>query len=126
MRHNAPHLAFAPLILALLASSALAGAAMADPASAEGGRQVALRACAGCHAVEGRGDSPREDAPPFRKLYQRIDAANFGLVFQDGMMTSHSKMPIARLGADEVAALTAYLETLRPVQGPGSQRPNDR
>lgn len=114
----APALIFAGLTSLTLASAALA----AEPPTAEAGRKVALRACAGCHEVEGYGASPREDAPNFRKLYQRVDEARLSDMFQDGMMVGHSKMPVAYMSADEVAALSAYLETLRPKYGPGAKK----
>jgi mono/diheme cytochrome c family protein len=96
--------------LALVAATAAIAAPSADVAA---GRKVALRACGGCHAVD-RGDSPQSGAPPFRLLYRRLDVADLPSRFQDGMMASHSRMPVVRLDAAEVAFITAYLQTLQP------------
>lgn len=102
------------LALIGLVSLALAGAAQAAPdPQVEAGRKVALNACSGCHAID-KGKSPADKAPPFRSLYKRMDVDDLSLRFQDGMMLSHNQMPIVRLGADEVAVLTAYLKSLGP------------
>jgi len=94
---------------------ALAGHASAGPnPQVEEGRRVALNACSGCHAID-RGKSPAEKAPPFRTLYTRMRVADLPGRFQDGMMLSHNQMPIVRLGADQVIALTEYLESLGPM-----------
>ena len=79
---------------------------------------MALKACSGCHAID-RGRSDATNAPPFRTLYKRMKADDLPLRFEDGMMMGHGEMPIVRLGADEVAALTAYLKSLGPM---GSRR----
>jgi cytochrome c len=100
---------------ALLATALalVAGASQAAPSpEIAAGRKIALRACGGCHAVD-RGDSPLPGAPQFRSLGQRMSIDDLPSRFQDGMMASHSRMPVVRLGADEVVVLTAYLKSVQ-------------
>lgn len=102
-----------PLLVA--ACLGFAGMAVAAPnPQVEQGRRIALRACGGCHAID-RGKSDATNAPPFRTLYKRMNPADLPLRFEDGMMMGHGEMPIVRLGADEVAALTEYLKSLGPM-----------
>jgi mono/diheme cytochrome c family protein len=105
------------LPLALIAVAFTAGAVLAAPQvdpNVEAGRRVALKACGGCHAID-RGKSAATNAPPFRSLYKRMNVDSLPLRFQDGMMLGHGEMPMVRLSADEVAALTAYLKSLGPM-----------
>lgn len=110
------------LVLLTLAVALAAGATRAatppDP-QVEAGRRVAEKACSMCHAID-RGRSEATNAPPFRSLYKRMNVGDLPSRFQDGMMMGHGEMPIVRLGADEIAALTAYLRSL----GPMGSRPN--
>ncbi|HET9161703.1 MAG TPA: cytochrome c [Caulobacteraceae bacterium] len=107
-------------IVAMTALSTLAYAAPPPDPQVEAGRRVALKACSGCHAID-RGRSDATNAPPFRTLYKRMKVDDLPLRFEDGMMMGHGEMPIVRLGADEVAELTAYLKSL----GPMGSRPRD-
>jgi cytochrome c len=94
----------------MLVAAGVAGAASPDVTA---GRKVALRVCGGCHAVD-HGESPLPGAPQFRSLHRQMDVADLPARFQDGIMASHSRMPMVRLGADEVAAITAYLTSINP------------
>lgn len=102
--------------LVTLVVAAIAGPAFAQSSdsSIEAGRRVALRACANCHAID-EGKSPATNAPPFRTFYRRFDIDSLPNQFKDGMMAGHSEMPIVRLDAAEVAALTAYIKGLGPM-----------
>jgi len=88
------------------------------------GQALAQRHCGGCHAVT-RSVSPLADAPPFRDLHLRYPPGGLATLLEQGMLPpdkppeegsrpSHPRMPSAVLGADEVAALTAYLRSLDP------------
>jgi mono/diheme cytochrome c family protein len=101
------------LLAATLVVAAAGEAAAAPSPDVVAGRKVALKACGGCHAVD-RGDSPQPGAPQFRYLNKRMDVSDLPNRFQDGIMASHSRMPIVRLDAMEVAQLTAYLKSISP------------
>ncbi len=101
-------------VLALLASAAVTTGAAAkpkrDPAVAHG-LQVARRACAGCHSVEGDADSRQAKAPPFTSQELEHVAALEGRV---EMLTrqGHYGMPAVSLTAGEIADLKAYIASL--------------
>jgi mono/diheme cytochrome c family protein len=95
---------------------ALGGCALAPeprrtPTAAERGHEVARRACAGCHAVEPGGVSPRPRAPAFGSLEMRHTAGLEGRV-ADLTRLGHYSMPPLRLSPQEVSDLVAYIESL--------------
>jgi len=116
-------------LLALVA--ALGGPAAAGPAPAAPagdvfyGKQVAVRSCGGCHAVD-HGPSPMRGAPPFSDLHRRYPAGGLAQLLDEGMIlpsdrmpeegsrVTHPRMPAVPLGQDEIAALSAYLRSLEP------------
>ena len=110
---------FILLMLGPTLAANLAFAATSPDPEVEAGRRVALKACSNCHAID-KGGSDATKAPPFRTLYMRMNVDDLPLRFEDGMMMGHGEMPIIRLGANDVAALTAYLKSL----GPLGSRPN--
>ncbi len=117
-------------VLTACAGGPPAGSALAAT-SPEGdifyGKQVAERACGGCHAVS-HGPSRMPGAPAFADLHRRYDAGGLRRLLEDGMILpsdrmqeegsryTHPRMPGAVLGADESAALIAYLRSLEPAR----------
>jgi mono/diheme cytochrome c family protein len=120
------------LVLTAMALAAMAGAARAQASGdVVAGERIAQRNCSACHAVAG-GVSPLAEAPPFRDLHRRYPAGGLAQLLQEGMIAPetppeegsprrHPIMPMASLGADEVAELTAYLKSLEPAP-PGPNR----
>ena len=106
-------LAAAVLALALGGCAGLSPQSAPDPQAAAGASFVA-RACAGCHAVGGRGDSRDPAAPPFRGLATSLPdgrlQADLARVAQHG----HGQMPPIYMTDDEQAAVLACLRRLRP------------
>jgi cytochrome c553 len=116
------------LLLAACAGGPPAGSAVTEPA-AQGdifyGKQVAERACGGCHAVD-HGPSRMDGAPAFANLHRRYDTGGLQRLLEEGMILpsgrlqeegsryTHPRMPGVVLGADETAALLAYLRSLEP------------
>jgi mono/diheme cytochrome c family protein len=86
-------------------------AGTASPEVLAGGR-LAERTCGECHATSGPGPSPLSDAPPFTVLAARLDLSQFTRAYRDGLFEGHPLMPRVILGPDELAELTAYLESL--------------
>ena len=89
------------------------------------GRRIAEANCSGCHAMTGPA-SPAPLAPPFTELYRRYGPGGAAMALQEGMiannpktleegqMPMHPDMPRIVLGDDELANLTAYLDSLDP------------
>jgi mono/diheme cytochrome c family protein len=79
------------------------------------GQAIAVRMCAGCHAV-GRVDiSPHVAAPPLREFDRHVDLDTFSDRLRDGLLGPHAGMPMFRFSRDDAHAFVAYL---RSIQGP--------
>ena len=99
------------------------GAPDAGTARVLAGKRVAEQNCGACHARTGSA-SPAEGAPPFPVLYLRYGPggarraleggmiANYPKTLEEGEMPMHPDMPRVVLGPDEIASLTAYLDSL--------------
>lgn len=124
------------LIVSLLFVAACAGGPPVEPALAEAsqprgdvfyGKQVAERHCGGCHAVS-HGPSRMQSAPAFAGLHLRYDEGGLRRLLEESMILpsdrmqeegsryTHPRMPSVVLGADEAAALIAYLRNLEPAR----------
>lgn len=105
--------------LAALAVALLAGCASDSsvetpaPGSAQAGRLLAQRECAGCHAIGELGRSPRDGAPPLREVLDDYSASRLEAAFREGMIVGHQEMPIYRLSEEEAASLLAYLRNIQ-------------
>lgn len=88
-------------------------AAQADEAQLKRGEALLTQNCARCHAIGRTGDSPRPDAPVFRKLGTRypIDALEEAL--GEGIMSGHPDMPEFAFDAPDVGAIIAYLKSIQ-------------
>ena len=115
-------------LVAYVSSLQKPGAASAVAARVLAGKRIAEQNCGGCHAMTG-GPSPAPAAPPFPSLYLRYgpggarSALEEGMIannpkqLEEGAMPMHPEMPRIELGLDEIANLTAYLESLEPRRG---------
>ncbi|HZQ12646.1 MAG TPA: cytochrome c [Pseudolabrys sp.] len=96
---------------------ALARVAFAAPAEDEQvlkrGEQLLQRACSRCHAVGKTGDSPRQEAPPFRTLGERYPIEQLEESLGEGIMSGHPDMPELSFDADDVGAIIAYLNSIQ-------------
>jgi cytochrome c len=73
-----------------------------------------LRAnCARCHAIDADSQSPEEKAPPFREVVKKYDPSALEEALGEGIMTGHEQMPEFAFEPDQVAAIVAYLGTLK-------------
>ena len=106
---TAPRPAAAPPV------KAVAGAVVraASTPAARGQAFVELN-CAACHAVGLTGESPVPPAPPFRTLSQRYPVRFLEEAFAEGISNGHTKMPEFQLAPDQIADLSAYLESQTP------------
>jgi cytochrome c len=90
----------------------LASFEFAQAASPERGRAFALENCARYHAIGAAGDSPLDEAPPFRDLHALYPVEHLAEALAEGIVTGHAEMPEFRLDPEEAEDLIAYLKTL--------------
>ena len=84
----------------------------ADPtADPTVGREVAERWCASCHAID-PGRASDEQAPTFEAIVGERGRSDEWI--STWLSTPHEVMPDLALTRDEIAALVAYFNSLRP------------
>ncbi len=98
-----------------LATSALA-APPDDPASLQRGHDLVQNNCSMCHAIGTTGDSPNPLSPRFRELHLRYPIEDLAEALSEGIMVGHPQMPQFRFGADEIADIIAYLQSIQTRQ----------
>ena len=89
-------------------------AAFGQSGAADRGRGLAERLCARCHAIGPSGESPHEQAPPFRELAARYDVWQLEEAFAEGIVVGHPDMPAYELAPAEIGDLLTYLDSLNP------------
>ncbi len=77
------------------------------------GKLLAETHCSGCHAIGPEGDSPHEEAKPFRKLSQNYPVSDLAEAFAEGIIVGHPDMPVFTLNPYEIDALITYLESIQ-------------
>jgi mono/diheme cytochrome c family protein len=95
------------------AAIAFSGAAHGQTkASVVRGKDIAERACAGCHAIDGRqgGTVMGTDVPSFRTLAQRPRTAES---IQAHIMTPRHPMPAIPLELNEIRDVVDYIQSLK-------------
>ena len=90
-----------------------ATAMAADEAQLKQGQALLAQNCARCHAVGRTGDSPRSDAPVFRRLATRYPIESLEEALGEGIMTGHPDMPEFSFDAAQVGAIIAYLKSIQ-------------
>ena len=76
------------------------------------GRAVAEAGCSACHEVGAHGQSPNDQAPPFRRLHEEYPVADLIAALSEGAEPSHAGMRRFRLAPRDAKALTAYIHSL--------------
>lgn len=77
------------------------------------GRTFVQTNCAMCHAVGRVGDSPLNEAPPFRFIQRRYPLENLAEAFAEGIITGHPSMPEFQLDAAQINDVIAYLQSIQ-------------
>ena len=77
------------------------------------GRDLAAAQCAVCHAIARTGDSPRRDAPPFRRLSRNYRVADLEEALAEGISVGHPAMPQFAFAPEDVDALIGYLQSIQ-------------
>ena len=78
----------------------------------EFGWQIAQTNCITCHAIGRTGDSPLDEAPPFRRLHERYKIDDLAEAFAEGIVVGHKEMPPFAFEPRQIDALLAYLKSL--------------
>ena len=99
------------LLTAVLGSALGSGAARAGDPSA--GLEVAERWCASCHGIA-PGRASDKEAPTFESIVGERGRSDEWI--STWLSTPHQVMPDLALTRDEIAALVAYFDSLRPAQ----------
>jgi len=88
------------------------------PAAAAGdiaaGKGLAMRYCAGCHAIVPGMASPEANAPPFASFGAEWPVSHLEEALAEGILVGHSDppMPEIELTPDQIDDLLAYLESI--------------
>lgn len=69
--------------------------------------------CARCHAIDMASTSPRAEAPPFRVIVTKYEPSDLEEALAEGILTGHNDMPEFTFEPEEIAAIIAYLDTLK-------------
>jgi mono/diheme cytochrome c family protein len=102
----------AVITTALLLAGAHAALAASDVIGK--GRALLEANCARCHAIGADDESKHKEAPPFRVVVTRYPPDNLAEALAEGLVSGHPDMPEFVFQPDEVEAITAYLDTLKP------------
>lgn len=78
------------------------------------GKSLLGEKCGKCHQVNPAGNSPLAEAPTFGEVMRRYKPEDLEEALGEGLSTGHPEMPEFVFEPDEIAAILAYLETLRP------------
>jgi cytochrome c len=105
------------LILAVASIGAATGASLAEGGQIRAGKATLAQACAECHAISASGDSPNQEAPPFREVVRRYPAGDLEESLAEGIMTGHPDMPEVQFTPEQIAGVIAYLDALAVVSG---------
>lgn len=86
--------------------------AVAQPASAERGRELSQRLCVTCHAIEARPTGPvRVDVPTFAAIAARPDITAEKIA--GAIIIPHPAMPGVQLTVPEIRDIIAYIVSLK-------------
>ena len=78
----------------------------------EAGRELAVRECASCHAIDQEMISPRSGVPPMRTLLARYEPDMLANDFIEGVRVGHDEMPFFDFDIAAADALIAYLKSI--------------
>lgn len=108
----APRFAHQALIAGLLVSWSTASNAATTGELRSRGKALLQENCSRCHAIEARGKSPLEGAPPMRTIYARFAPRELQAELRQGMVSRHRAMPQIEFSDEDVDAILAYLYAL--------------
>jgi cytochrome c len=87
------------------------------------GEAILSEHCARCHAIGTSGESPNEEAPPFRVLSENYPVDDLAESLAEGIMSGHPDMPVFVFEPQEVEAILVYLRSIQVSPDPQTQMP---
>jgi cytochrome c len=97
----------------LIVIGVLVASAASAQEPAELGRTLLEDHCASCHVIGKTGDSPRENAPPFRTLSRSFDLDKIQGQLERGLTAGHPDVPEFKFGEDDARVVAAYLRSIQ-------------
>ena len=93
---------------------------LGDGDQAKGGDSIIIQGhdllrenCASCHAIDAVSASPEPKAPPFRDVLKKYEPSVLEEALAEGIVTGHEQMPQFVFEPEQIAAIVAYLDTLK-------------
>ena len=83
-----------------------------DPGLIASGRQLVVKECASCHAIDGGMKSPNPDAPPMKTVLSRYDPEMLADDLIEGIRVGHNEMPHFDFNVVATDSLIAYLKSI--------------
>ena len=77
--------------------------------------------CARCHAIGKEGDSPHQEARPFRTLSANYPVEDLAESLAEGIVSGHPDMPVFAFKPHDVAAIIEYLESIQEQPTPPAE-----
>lgn len=77
------------------------------------GHDLLRENCARCHAIDATSTSPEPKAPAFRDALKKYEPSALEEALAEGIVTGHEQMPQFVFEPNQIAAIIAYLETLK-------------
>lgn len=77
------------------------------------GKLIAETRCSACHAIGPAGNSPHQEAKPFRQLSENYPVRNLEEALAEGIVVGHPDMPMFVMSPYEIDALLTYLESVQ-------------
>jgi cytochrome c len=103
------------LICVIMMLAVLTPEAAADPVVTRGFELLKAN-CSSCHSIGMDGDSPHEEAPPFRVVMKSYAAESLSEALAEGLVTGHPDMPEFVFPPEDVGAIVSYLQTLEGLE----------
>ena len=101
-------------VVVVAVSLVSAGAALADDNRIARGLFIAQEKCGVCHATGAKDDSPHRASPPLRELHVDFPIQMLVEAAQTGVLSGHDEMPMFEFSRDDVEALLAFIDSLKP------------
>ena len=87
-------------------------AADSNKQAAARGNVILQEKCGRCHAIGAVGESPLQNAPPMRGIYDRFDLRDLEARLREGIGSVHKDMPQIQFSDEDVYAILSYLYEL--------------
>ena len=84
-----------------------------DAGQITAGRQLAVRNCSACHALDANSNSPNSEAPPLKSALWRFNEDTLATHLIEAIRVGHDDMPIFDFDVIGADALIAYLKSIR-------------